>query len=205
MSELVESHQQRNSSEDAADRNTSEKISLRDNPMRTPTSEKELVYTSTEGQPTAMNQSTSTTRIVIATIIGGWLLAVAFAFAHHEFGKAMNGRTVPEYPKSKKLLEFHPLSQDSIKSAATAFVRGVVLSLTVAAGGVLTQMVCIIPSAHFHVTIYISHTNVFSRYRSGVFQPSTPSHWKNSTRSSSFLLLSRPPPFFSLPSLDISG
>jgi hypothetical protein len=93
--------------------------------------------------------------IIVATILGGWILAVTLAGAHHGFGLAMDNQTIPDYPKTNNLLEFSPRNQDSIKFTATAFVRGVVLSLTMAAGGILTQMVCILPSAHLHVAIYI--------------------------------------------------
>jgi hypothetical protein len=52
MSKLAESHKQHNS-EDAANRNTYSKTSLRGNPMHTPASEKELVYAPARGQKTA--------------------------------------------------------------------------------------------------------------------------------------------------------
>jgi hypothetical protein len=71
----------------------------------------------------------STKAIVFAIILGGWLLVVVFAFAHHGFGLAIDKQTILDYPKTKRLLVFHPRSQGS----ANAFVRGVALSLTVAA------------------------------------------------------------------------
>jgi hypothetical protein len=200
MSQPAESRDQRNSSEDATNRNN-----IKENPIHTPVSEKGLVYDPTGGQPEAVSRPKSATTMVVATILGGWLLAVAFACAHHGFGLAMDKRMIPNYPKTNRVLDFRLRSQDSIKSAATAFVRGVVLSLTVAAGGILTQMVCIVFLAHLHVAIYIFNANMTPRYRSGVFQPNTQFHSTNSTRSSNFPLLYRLSPSFSPPSFLTSG
>jgi len=145
MSQLAESHNQNGSSKDSR---------LKGNPMDTFVQEGARLR-STGGQRTAVNLPKSTTVIIVVTILGEWILAVALAGAHHGFGSAMDNQTIPDYPKTNKLLRFHPRSQDSIKSGTTAFVRGVVLSLTMTASGILTQMVCIVPSAHLHVAIYI--------------------------------------------------
>jgi hypothetical protein len=195
MSQLAKSHKQNGSSKEPR---------LKGNPMHTSVQEGARLR-STGGLRTAVNLPKSTTVIIVVTILGGWILAVALAGAHHGFGLAMDNQTIPDYPKTNKSLGFHPRSQDSINSTATAFVRGVILSLAMAAGGILTQMVCIVFSAHLHVSIYIFHANMTPCYRYGVFQPSTQFHSTNSTRSSNFPLLYRLSPSSSPPSFLTSG
>lgn len=118
--------------------NVSSSGSLKGDAMPTPGSEKELVYGGDTSKATPLAKSAANT--IVSTIIGGWVFAVIFAVAQHFFFVSMQDKLIPVYP-SKKWYEFHPNSQDSIKTAATTFTRAVVLSLTVAAGGILTQMV----------------------------------------------------------------
>lgn len=142
MSEL-RSRKAVTTSEDAQNPNTPPNGSIKGDPMLTPASEKELAYAPKEKEngkkPVVTPRNPKLA--VIVTLIGGWILAVVFAVGHHVFAKLINGKTVPDTPDEKQILDFQAMGQDSIKTAATAFVRFVVLSLTVAAGGVLTQMV----------------------------------------------------------------
>jgi hypothetical protein len=202
MSHLVESHEQPNSSEDATNRN-----SLKEKSAHTPVSEKELLYAPTGGQPAAVNQPKPATVILVATILGGWILAVAFACAHYGFAMTMNHKLSSGSYRgtpSDAVWGFSS-TKSGPRTITIIFVRGVVLSLTVSAGGILTQMVCIVPSTRLNVTIYILHANVASYYRSGVFQTSTQSHSSKWTRSSGFLLFYRQSPFFSPMPFRMSG
>lgn len=132
-----------NVSEDTQNLDAPSNDSVKGDPMLTPSSEKELAYAPKEKKngkkPTATPRNPTLT--IAGTLIGGWVLAVVFAVGHHFFANWMDGKTVPDAPSVKPIIDFRPMGQDSVKTAATAFVRFVVLSLTVAAGGVLTQMV----------------------------------------------------------------
>lgn len=74
-------------------------------------------------------------RLKVAAIAGGWFLAATFAVLHHVFLSQLNGSYVKNIPSA----DFG--SQLWIKSGSIALVGAVVLSLGIAAGGVLTQLV----------------------------------------------------------------
>jgi hypothetical protein len=151
MSHLAESREQRNSSEDATDRN-----SLKEKSAHTLFSAKELLYAAMGGQQAEVNQPKPATVIITASILGGWILAVAFACAHYAFAITMNHKLTSVSSRGTPSNAVYDFSFNPTipKTITTIFVRGVVLSLTVSAGGILTQMVCIVPqpvfTSHIH-------------------------------------------------------
>src|SRR4051812_47890598 len=82
---------------------------LRDDPMLTTESAKLLADSST-GEPhsKAPPRTKNATIIIIATILGGWIAAVIFAFAHHWFCMAIRYKQIPDYPTKRSLFEFRP-------------------------------------------------------------------------------------------------
>ena len=73
--------------------------------------------------------------VTLVTILGGWLLATALAVGHHAFLIHMDGKVISNESVARLGLQFW------IKAAATAFVRAVVLALTISATATLTQVV----------------------------------------------------------------
>lgn len=108
----------------------------------TPASEKGLEYTNTDVERIGVKQSNKERWMLTLTIVIAWIAALAFAIGHDRYGVATDGKQIKESTGSA--LGFGFGGQDSIKSASAALTRGVALSLTIAAGAILTQMVSII-------------------------------------------------------------
>ena len=118
--------------------------SLKGDPIVTPRTEKELAYAPTGAKRIGPPQSSRGKWTVTATIIGGWLVAVAFAIGHYRYGVLNDDCSIPSNTM------FSIGGQDSIKTVVNALTRGVVISLTISAGAILAQMV-----SHSHWIFHI--------------------------------------------------
>lgn len=101
--------------------------------------EKELAYGLPKTAKVSIPQSSTEKWILAATIAGGWVVAVVFAVAHDRYCSQKNGTPILDNTKSS--IPFISGGQDSVKSVVNALTRGVVLSLVISAGAILTQMV----------------------------------------------------------------
>jgi hypothetical protein len=113
--------------------------SVKVDPMTAPKVENELAYGSKRTKRTGIPQSSKDKWMLAATIIGGWLVAVAFAGGHYHYGVVTDGQSIPVNITQSQT--FAMGGQDAIKAITNALSRGVVVALGISSAAILTQMV----------------------------------------------------------------
>jgi hypothetical protein len=161
-------------------------------PADTTRSEESPSIITSEKRRRNLSQPHSVTLIARAAIVGGWLVAVFIALAQHSFLSSLDGKDIHDETFMGLPIQFW------IKTGATAFVRGVILSLTMSAGYVLAQMV------RFYPDEWLIRVHIYpSILRFGVFLQKVPFACPNLIISSNYrrslqFHLSSSPPYYPL-------